>query len=135
MSTIMQDLLLLQEIEDIEIDGGYVPQDEVDEGEIVIGEMNDSEKKLYIFRRKLFEELETLWGKSMKEGRERKTAQLSRMIDHMFWVCLEHRFNLLEGYEGDGIGVRKGWKVVIRHTPEKEDTEQAFERILALFSF
>jgi hypothetical protein len=119
----MQDLPLMKEIYDVKIDDSYEPSSDVTEEEKIIGELNDSEKKMYIFYSTSIKDLKDmlLSGNPIEPGKACRLGRLGDAIRDMFWVFLEHRLNLLEGYDGAAIGLRKGWKVVI--VPENESKE------------
>ena len=116
-------------------------ESEVEKGEIVVGELPDNLKMLYIASMELGNELQTQcnefhprveklakkYAKSnpnrpkeidlddlaLLQGHDLEHRKKDLFMDH-FWICAEKAF-VKHRFHDNNIGLRKGWKVVTWH--------------------
>ncbi|MFA6999785.1 MAG: hypothetical protein WC241_01580 [Candidatus Paceibacterota bacterium] len=99
------------------------PEEDVKEGEKIIGEMNELEKGLYSFidekekeHKSLIEQMESAGEAGNHETLEKfslehaKNDRVAKLASKIMWASIENRFQTSE--EATGTGIRKGFKIV-----------------------
>jgi hypothetical protein len=97
------------------------PNNEVQEGDNVVGEADDDLKKIYgyamMMKRTGMQIMVSIHFESDKSSTGYQQS-IERMLEYkgkhealmsIFWVALKDKYNL---WSKDSVGVRKGWKVV-----------------------
>ena len=133
-------------LKEIKLKGIKGPQDEIEDGDNVVGELDEKHKKLLILGARLMEEAKKIFeqnrinlafqevSKSFSEGDNLhditgQLAELSKLIElvkEILWFEIRKDFNL---WTKPLIIVRKGWKVVWR---ERAEDTPSIIRILQL---
>ena len=129
MSTDKLDLsLLFTLLDSLEIDDKYQPEDEIEEGDKVLGELNEQEKKIYIFNQLIDEELSEKENKGTLISSEyERLNELIKIGRELFWYFVRERFELFvypKGYHC--IEIKNGWNVVL-------STETEYKQVILLF--
>jgi hypothetical protein len=97
--------------------------EEVGKNEVVIGELSDYEKALFLASYKIADDHNMAVEKSEEEGEKMDRDQASfnkkayRALNDLAWVSINNRLGKV-AMEAFGLGIRKDWKLVSINTPE-----------------
>lgn len=129
---------LKAEVDKVEISDSFNPEQKIEKGELVIGEMTDEQKKIFIFLNLNSRNRREILMKYHKtRSRDEKAKYLSLIqkflsweitLYHLLYLSINEKFGLFE-FDDDQIGIRKNWKVV---TSKSEKKKNEFEYLVDL---
>lgn len=122
-------------INDVYIDDSLQPEDKISPEEVLLGEMSDEIKRIYILRSQADQQVRDIIADSISSGKDpaenperlkilKRAKELRDLLAALLWFAVYEEFDLWADESVDGVALRENWKVVSYKNPSRDILDQ-----------